>query len=61
MKSPFADFLQNVTPPGALKQGYTVYNVTSLWSELKTESQMTNKIHDKYLLVIHLSIISGHK
>jgi len=25
MKSLFADFLQNVTPPGAFKQGYTVF------------------------------------
>ena len=25
MKSLFADFLQNVTPPGAFKRGYTVH------------------------------------
>jgi len=30
MKSLFADFLQNVMPPGAFKWGYTVY-MTALW------------------------------
>jgi len=27
MKSFFTDFLQNVTPPGAFKQGYTVFTI----------------------------------
>jgi len=37
MKSLFADFLQNVTPPGAFKRGYTVSHAIVEQGKLKIQ------------------------